>query len=50
MDRLKADYDAEFDPELLDENEMIVTRKVKKKVKRLNSRGEWEEMEVEVEE
>lgn len=29
---------------------MMITRKVKKKVRRLNSRGEWEEVEIEVEE
>lgn len=29
---------------------MLIKRKVKKKIRRLNSKGEWEEIEIEVEE
>lgn len=50
LERQKPGYNADFDPNLLGENEMMITRKVKKKVRRLNSRGEWEEVEIEVEE
>ncbi|EGR29468.1 phage head-tail family protein, putative [Ichthyophthirius multifiliis] len=43
-------YDSEFDPELLEEGEKLIVRKVKRKVKRLNSKGEWIEDEIEIEE
>lgn len=49
-ERAKPGYNADFDPNLLGENEMLITRKVKKKIRRLNSKGEWEEVEIEVEE
>ncbi len=35
---------------MLEEGQEIITRKVKKKIKRLNSNGEWVEEEIEVEE
>ncbi|KRX10902.1 hypothetical protein PPERSA_12026 [Pseudocohnilembus persalinus] len=50
LNRQKVGYNPDFDPELLGENEAIVKRKIKKKIKRLNSQGQWEEIEVEVEE
>ena len=47
----KANYDPDFDPDLLDENHEIVIRKVKKKIRRRDSKtGEWIEEEIEVEE
>lgn len=41
--RQNANYDEDFDPNLLEEGQKILTRKVQKKVKRMNSKGEWVE-------
>lgn len=46
----QPNYDADFDPNLLEDGQKIVTRKVKKKIRYQNSRGEWVEDEIEVEE
>lgn len=48
--RQNPNYNSDFDINLLQENEEIITRKVLKKVKRKNSRGEMVEVEIEVEE
>lgn len=48
--RANPNYDADFDPNLLEDGQKIITRKVKKKIRRLNSKGEWVEEEIEVEE
>jgi hypothetical protein len=49
--RTKPNYNADFDAELLDENEEIQVRKTKKIVKRKDSAtGEWIEDEIEVDE
>jgi hypothetical protein len=39
--RENPNYDADFDPNLLEDGQKIITRKVKKLVKRQNSKGEW---------
>ncbi|KAL4510825.1 hypothetical protein ABPG72_004979 [Tetrahymena utriculariae] len=43
-------YDQDFDPELLEEGQKIIIKKTKKKIQRMNSRGEWVEEEIEIEE
>lgn len=43
-------YDPLFDPEFLNPDEKIVVRRVKKVVKRQNSKGDWVEEEQEVDE
>lgn len=41
--KLNPNYNPDFDPALLEDGQRIITRKVKKKVRRLNSKGEWVE-------
>ncbi|KAL4479494.1 hypothetical protein ABPG72_011816 [Tetrahymena utriculariae] len=48
--RANPNYDPDFDPNLLEDGQRIITRKVKKKIRRLNSKGQWVEEEIEVEE
>ena len=43
-------YNADFDPDCLNEDQEIVVKKVKKVIQRKNSKGEIESLEVEVEE
>ncbi|EGR34049.1 phage head-tail family protein, putative [Ichthyophthirius multifiliis] len=50
MIRENPNYDPDFDPNLLDEGQKIITRRVKKMVRKQNSKGEWIEEEIEVDE
>lgn len=48
--RANPNYNPDFDPSLLEDGQRILVRKVKKRIRRLNSRGEWVEEEIEIEE